>query len=123
MLGQHPGGDKALVLDDLDLVVGAVPSSVREVADAGSVVVAFLPRHRLVQDPHPDGDLEPEWARVADVILEVRSRSLAGVSSDERPGEADVTVLKHRRGPTTSFAVSFQGHYSRFVDMRQESPA
>jgi hypothetical protein len=113
------GGDKAVVLDDVDLVGGATPAVVGEVADAGAIVVASLPRHVLVQDRHPFGDLDPDWSRVADVILEVRSRRLDEDQIDDRLGEADFTVLKHRRGPTTRFAVSFQAHYSRFVDMRE----
>lgn len=116
--GRKETGDRAVVLDDVDLVEGATPSSVRSVADAGAIVVASLPRHLLVQDRHPDGDLDPEWARVADVILEVRSRRLADTDPDEPMGEADVTVLKHRRGPTMTVAVSFQGHYARFTDLR-----
>ena len=34
-----------------------------------------------------------------------------------RAGEADFIVAKHRNGPTATVVVSFQGHYSRFVDM------
>jgi replicative DNA helicase len=34
-----------------------------------------------------------------------------------RPGEADLIVAKHRNGPTLDIVVTFQGHYSRFVDM------
>ena len=36
---------------------------------------------------------------------------------ENRPGEADLIVAKHRNGPTDTIAVSFQGHYSRFVDL------
>lgn len=34
-----------------------------------------------------------------------------------RPGEADITIAKHRYGPTRVSTVAFQGHYARFVDM------
>jgi replicative DNA helicase len=34
-----------------------------------------------------------------------------------RAGEADFIVAKHRRGPTSTVTVAFQGHYCRFVDM------
>ena len=37
---------------------------------------------------------------------------------EERPGEADVILAKHRNGPTDTITVAFQGHYSRFVDMQ-----
>src|SRR3954454_17590151 len=35
-------------------------------------------------------------------------------------GEADFIVAKHRNGPTDTVTVAFQGHYSRFVDMRRD---
>lgn len=112
------GGDKVVILDDVDLVGGATPSRVRQVAERGAIVIASLPRHLLVQDRHPDGDLDAEWARAADVILEVRSRRLEERDSVDRMGEAEVTVLRHRRGPTTTFPVAFEAHYARFVDLR-----
>jgi len=34
-----------------------------------------------------------------------------------RAGEADLHVLQHRDGPTSTITVAFQGHYARFVDM------
>jgi replicative DNA helicase len=39
-----------------------------------------------------------------------------------RAGEADLIVDKHRGGPRATVTVAFQGHYSRFVDMREEPP-
>ncbi len=36
---------------------------------------------------------------------------------ENRPGEADFIVAKHRNGPTDTITVVFQGHYSRFLDM------
>ena len=36
---------------------------------------------------------------------------------DNRPGEADFIIAKHRNGPTDTITVVFQGHYSRFGDM------
>ena len=110
---------RALVIDDVDQVVGATPSHLSRLADAGAVVLASLPRHLLVQDRRLDGDLDPEWARSADVILEVRSNCLENDHDNRRRGEADVTVLKHRRGPTRTFAVSFEPHYARLADLRE----
>ncbi len=43
-----------------------------------------------------------------------------GAGESERPGEADIIVAKNRSGPTNKVAVSFQGHYSRFIDMPKE---
>jgi replicative DNA helicase len=37
-----------------------------------------------------------------------------------RAGEADFIVAKQRNGPTGTVTVAFQGHYSRFVDMRRD---
>ena len=107
-----------MVLDDVDLVAGATPTSLRGRRRGRAIVIASLPRHMLVQDRHPMGDLDPEWARVADVIVEVRSRGLKEAYVDERLGEAEISILKHRRGPTRTLVVSFEGHYSRFVPLR-----
>lgn len=36
---------------------------------------------------------------------------------EDRCGEADLIVAKHRQGPTAVITVAFQAHYGRFVDM------
>jgi replicative DNA helicase len=36
-----------------------------------------------------------------------------------RTGEADLIVAKHRNGPTRTITVSAQLHYARFYDMPQ----
>lgn len=36
---------------------------------------------------------------------------------ETRPGEADLILAKNRNGRTADVTVTFQGHYSRFVDM------
>ena len=38
-------------------------------------------------------------------------------NSEDRPGEADIIMAKHRNGPTATFTLAFQGHLSRFTDM------
>ena len=40
---------------------------------------------------------------------------------DERPGEMDLIVAKHRNGPTATVRVAWQGHYGRAVDMAREA--
>lgn len=110
-------GDRALVVDDADLAEGVTSVAVRERADDGALVIAALPRHMLVEDRHPDGDLTPDWARAADVIVEIRTKRLAEAVPGERLGEATLTVLKHRRGPTMVTTLSFRGHYARFEDL------
>jgi replicative DNA helicase len=51
----------------------------------------------------------------ADVVLLIHREDF--YDKENRPGEADLIVAKHRNGPTDTIAVSFQGHYSRFVDL------
>ncbi len=107
----------ATVIDDADLVPRCTPERIRELADAGGLVILSLPRDQVVATADEDADLDPAWARIADVVLEVRSRGLVPGNPDARPGEADLTVLKNRRGPTTTAPVGLRGHYSRFVDL------
>lgn len=110
----------AYLVDDADLVPSALPQQLASVAAAGALVVATVPRHVLVQGPEADADLNPDWVRSADVVLEVRTRGLAPDDPDARAGEAELRVLRHRHGPTATTTVSFQPHYGRFVDLRGE---
>jgi replicative DNA helicase len=41
--------------------------------------------------------------------------------SQNRTGEADLIVAKHRNGQTKTITVSAQLHYARFFDMPQNS--
>ena len=54
----------------------------------------------------------------ADLVILLNRPDLYDKESD-RAGEADVDLAKHRNGPTRTLTVAFQGHYSRFADMRQ----
>jgi replicative DNA helicase len=107
---------RAIAFDDGDLIAGLTPATVRELAGGGACVLVSLPRHLLVEGPGQWDDLEPAWARVADAIVEVRSNGLP----DERLGEAELSLLKNRRGPLTVAHVAFQGHYARFVEIHEE---
>jgi replicative DNA helicase len=89
----------ALFLDDLDLLDDARPEHLATWASTGAFVCVTLPRHLVVRD-----GLDPGWARVADVVLEVTSE--------------EVSLLKNRHGPLRDCPVDFQGHYARFVDLR-----
>ncbi len=40
------------------------------------------------------------------------------MKESQRAGDADVSVAKHRNGPTGTITVAFQGPFSRFVDMQ-----
>ncbi len=55
----------------------------------------------------------------ADVVI-LLHRDDAYEKESPRAGEADFVVAKHRNGPTDTVTVAFQGHYSRFVDMRRD---
>jgi replicative DNA helicase len=36
-----------------------------------------------------------------------------------RAGEADLEIAKHRHGPSRRITLMFQGHYARFVDLKE----
>ena len=39
---------------------------------------------------------------------------------EDRPGEADIIMAKHRNGPTDTFHLAFLGATSKFKDMPQD---
>lgn len=68
----------------------------------------------MLSDLRESGSLEQD----ADVVI-LLHREDAYERESPRAGEADFIVAKHRNGPTATITVAFQGHYSRFVDMKQ----
>jgi replicative DNA helicase len=66
----------------------------------------------MLADLRESGSLEQD----ADVVVLLHREDVYEKESP-RSGEADLIVAKHRNGPTRDVVVSFQGHYSRFVDM------
>ena len=66
----------------------------------------------MMSDLRESGSLEQD----ADVVMLLHREDAYG-PSEERPGEADIIVAKHRNGPTATIGVAFQGHYARFADM------
>jgi replicative DNA helicase len=68
-------------------------------------------RRPMLSDLRESGAIEQD----ADVVLLIHREDF--YDQEQRPGEADFILAKHRNGPTTTVTVSFQGHYSRFVDM------
>jgi len=68
----------------------------------------------LLSDLRESGSLEQD----ADLVILLSRPDLYDKESD-RAGEADFNVAKHRNGPTRIITVAFQGHYSRFADMRR----
>lgn len=65
----------------------------------------------VLADLRESGAIEQD----ADVVI------LLHRDDDERPGEIDLIVAKHRNGPTATVTVAWQGHYSRAVDMAREA--
>lgn len=65
----------------------------------------------MLADLRESGSLEQD----ADVVVLIHREDF--YDKENRPGEADLIVAKHRNGPTDTIAVSFQGHYSRFTDL------
>lgn len=108
---------EAVLVDDADLVAGAFPDRMAGLARDGAFVVASLPRHLVVRDDADGRYLDPTWAAVADVVLEIRQCAWPGSAESLRPGEADLHLVRNRRGPTRTLPVAFEGHYARFVDL------
>jgi len=67
----------------------------------------------LLSDLRESGSLEQD----ADMVILLHRED--AYNKDERPGEADFIVAKHRNGETKIITAAFQGHLSRFVDMQQ----
>ncbi len=60
------------------------------------------------------GSLEQD----ADVVILLHREGM-GERDHPRSGEADLILAKQRNGPTGTMVISFQGHYSRFANMKQ----
>lgn len=58
----------------------------------------------------------------ADVVIGISRPDMFDRESP-RAGEADLIVMKSRSSPCWSMTVAFQGHYARFADMKQPTPA
>ncbi|MDR2930548.1 MAG: replicative DNA helicase [Propionibacteriaceae bacterium] len=64
----------------------------------------------MLSDLRESGSLEQD----ADVVILLHRADV--YNKEERPGEADLIVAKHRNGRTETLQVIFQGRLSRFVD-------
>lgn len=53
----------------------------------------------------------------ADVVFLVHRPDV--YDREDRPGEADIIMAKHRNGPTDTFTLAFLGAFSKFKDMPQ----
>ncbi|KFJ04268.1 replicative DNA helicase [Bifidobacterium tsurumiense] len=68
-------------------------------------------RKPQLSDLRESGSIEQD----ADVVFLVHRPDY--YDKEDRPGEADIIMAKHRNGPTETFALAFQGATSRFQDM------
>ncbi len=74
--------------------------------------------HRpMLADLRESGSLEQD----ADVVMLLNRPEY--YDQDDRPGEADIIVAKHRNGPTDNIPVVFQGAQVRFANMARVSDA
>jgi replicative DNA helicase len=93
--------------------------------EIGVPVVALSQLNRAAEtraDKKPQlSDLRESGAieQDADVVVLLHREDMYEPES-ARAGEADFIIAKQRNGPTGTVTVAFQGHYSRFVDMRRD---
>ena len=67
--------------------------------------------HRpMLSDLRDSGSIEQD----ADVVLLLNRPD--AYNPEDRPGEAEVIVAKHRNGKTGSFFLNFEGGFARFSD-------
>ncbi len=132
-------GLKLVVIDYLQLMSSGkrVESRQQEVSEfsralkllAKELEVPVIAVSQLNRGPEQRTDKKPAMSDLresgsieqdADMVI-LLHREDAYEKESPRAGEADFIVAKHRNGPTDTITVAFQGHYSRFVDMAQDS--
>jgi replicative DNA helicase len=113
-------------LDSRQQEVSEMSRSLKLLAkEIGVPVVALSQLNRAAEnraDKKPQlSDLRESGAieQDADVVVLLHREDMYEPES-ARAGEADFIVAKQRNGPTGTVTVAFQGHYSRFVDMRRD---
>ncbi|WNM24455.1 replicative DNA helicase [Demequina capsici] len=68
----------------------------------------------MLSDMRESGAIEQD----ADIVILLHRED--AYDRDNRPGEADFIVAKHRAGPTDTIAVAFKKDYAHFADMAPE---
>ena len=125
---------KLVVLDYLQLMSSGkrVESRQQEVSEfsralkllAKELEVPVIAISQLNRGPEQRTDKKPQMSDLresgaieqdADMVMLLHREDI--YDKDNRPGEADFIIAKHRNGPTDTITVVFQGHYSRFGDM------
>lgn len=71
----------------------------------------------MVSDLRESGSIEQD----ADMVILLHREDMYN-PDNERVGEADMIIAKHRGGPTRTIPLAFSGKYSRFNNMANEAP-
>ena len=128
---------RVVIIDYLQLMTSgkAVESRQQEVSEfsralkllAKELEVPVVALSQLNRGPEMRNDKKPQLSDLresgsieqdADVVFLVHRPDF--YDEEDRPGEADIIMAKHRNGPTRTFGLVFQGQYSRFSDMNRE---
>ena len=128
---------KLVVIDYLQLMSSgkAVESRQQEVSEfsralkllAKELEVPVVALSQLNRGPEMRQDKKPQLSDLresgsieqdADVVFLVHRPD--AYDKEDRPGEADIIMAKHRNGPTDTFSLAFMGANSRFQDMAQD---
>ena len=128
---------KLVVIDYLQLMSSGkqVESRQQEVSEfsralkllAKELEVPVVALSQLNRGPEMRNDKKPQLSDLresgsieqdADVVLLVHRPDF--YDKEDRPGEADIIMAKHRNGPTDTFNLAFLGAYSKFKDMPQD---
>ena len=128
---------KLVVIDYLQLMTSGkqVESRQQEVSEfsralkllAKELEVPVVALSQLNRGPEMRNDKKPQLSDLresgsieqdADVVFLVHRPDF--YDKEDRPGEADIIMAKHRNGPTETFHLLFQGERSRFHDMPQD---
>jgi replicative DNA helicase len=129
---------KLVVVDYLQLMTPSkrLDSRQQEVSDmsrslkllAKEINVPVVALSQLNRAAENRGDKKPQLSDLresgaieqdADLVVLLHREDVYEPES-ARAGEADFIIAKQRNGPTGTVTVAFQGHYSRFVDMRRD---
>ncbi|WP_081648007.1 replicative DNA helicase [Bifidobacterium minimum] len=129
---------KLVVIDYLQLMSSGkkVESRQQEVSEfsralkllAKELEVPVVALSQLNRGPEMRNDRKPQLSDLresgsieqdADVVMLVHRPDF--YDKEDRPGEADIIMAKHRNGPTETFHLAFLGATSKFKDMPQDS--
>ncbi|WP_062464932.1 replicative DNA helicase [Demequina soli] len=126
-----------VVLDYLQLMTSGrrVESRQQEVSEfsralkllAKEIEVPVIAISQLNRGPEQRGDKKPMLSDMresgsieqdADIVILLHRED--AYDRENRPGEADFIVAKHRAGPTDTIAVAFRKDFAHFTDMAQD---